>query len=437
MKNSLLFILTILIATGLYSCTDITSSGGDSENLSFLKVASSKPSKTIKNAQYWVMDEGKFVWRILESDIKGFDFEEGYECKIAVTKESDGKYRLNQILNKEKKKSVVPLISMDPNEFGGMVFNESDDWQRSISTTRSATLANAARYWTNGDVYYVFDSNFDDSLEVKYAMNTYQNNTGLRFFPGHGNGNYIRFRHGTSNYSDGVGMLGGQQIVTLANNYVYGHALHEIGHSIGLFHEQNRTDRDNYITILWDNIQSSKRSQFVIDSNTRDVCGFDFASVMLYPSDAFSKQNGLNTMVCKNNYSFRCQRDSLSEGDIEGVKSIYGPPFTILESDMEVVDEYVDAALDYYDTEVTYTIRICEDRNGLVSSSLTYPRDIRIKRVVETANSSSPRPEINTYYDYITLPAGTTTYTVGTYENIEHLRNGNPEEIRITSLTLQ
>lgn len=54
-------------------------------------------------------------------------------------------------------------------------------------------------------------------------------------------------------------MVGGKQQISLSlYGSSYGSAIHEIGHAVGLIHEQCRNDRDSYITIHTSNIESGK-----------------------------------------------------------------------------------------------------------------------------------------------------------------------------------
>lgn len=50
-----------------------------------------------------------------------------------------------------------------------------------------------------------------------------------------------------------------------------GSLIHEVGHAIGLGHEQKRPDRDNYLTVLWANINKSWRPQFSKYSSQADI----------------------------------------------------------------------------------------------------------------------------------------------------------------------
>ncbi|XP_057299510.1 zinc metalloproteinase nas-1-like [Hydractinia symbiolongicarpus] len=84
--------------------------------------------------------------------------------------------------------------------------------------------------------------------------------------------------------------------------------LHEIGHAIGFFHEQSRSDRDSYIKVMKDNfIEKDSRfeNQFYVFKTASDSMGYpyDFESIMHYPGDLGAK-NGTKTMEILEKYRY-------------------------------------------------------------------------------------------------------------------------------------
>ena len=56
-----------------------------------------------------------------------------------------------------------------------------------------------------------------------------------------------------------VGRVGRDQELNLEQACVqHGTVVHELVHAIGYYHEQSRPDRDDYVAILQENIQSGK-----------------------------------------------------------------------------------------------------------------------------------------------------------------------------------
>lgn len=77
-----------------------------------------------------------------------------------------------------------------------------------------------------------------------------------------------------------------------------GTAIHEMLHSMGVAHEQSRPDRDEYITINWQNIRSGMESQFSKNSRADTHRPYDILSIMHYGPTSFTN-NGNPTITVK------------------------------------------------------------------------------------------------------------------------------------------
>jgi hypothetical protein len=184
--------------------------------------------------------------------------------------------------------------------------------------------------WPNGQVPYQFDSGFEGQAIIFAALKHWEEKTSLRFIPRTG-GNANRYPNYLLFCDDGscsslVGMRGGKQPLSVTTWAQVGNAIHEVGHAIGLWHEQSRIDRDSFVEILFDNIKPDMRDQFaqrLLDGV--DLGEYDFESVMHYPQWAFS-MNGQDTIRPKPPHESKRlgQREGLSAGDIAAVKALYG-----------------------------------------------------------------------------------------------------------------
>lgn len=183
--------------------------------------------------------------------------------------------------------------------------------------------------WPNGTIPFELDANFTaaQNTMIQNTMNRWENNVvSLEFNARNGENNFIRFQLGGigSGCWSFVGSQGEEQQINLEpgcfNEFIIAH---EIAHALGIWHEQSRSDRNTFVTILTANIIPGRENNFNIhDTDGDDLGTYDYDSVMHYGRFAFSR-NGLATITPVQTGVTIGQRNHLSTGDIQGMCETY------------------------------------------------------------------------------------------------------------------
>lgn len=220
---------------------------------------------------------------------------------------------------------------------------------REVPTTREALLRQSrfgsfqAIYingsgfrWTGGVVPYVIDAGLPSQSRMTTAMSDIAAATaGITFVLRTSETDYIHFQDDTG-CSSAIGRQGGEQVINFGSGCSTGNARHEILHALGLYHEQSRCDRDDFVEVHLDQVESGKEHNFdKVCSGATDHGEYNEGSIMHYGPNFFAI-GSLPTLTSKRGRDAEMgQRAALASTDIATLNLLYGannqPPTAVIQ----------------------------------------------------------------------------------------------------------
>ncbi|MFM9994599.1 MAG: M12 family metallopeptidase [Phycisphaerales bacterium] len=198
-----------------------------------------------------------------------------------------------------------------------------------------------ANTWTGGVVYYVFNANVTPQQQQAMfsAWSALSAAAGLQFVPRTNEPNYLQVVGDLTptcgaSFSSAIGMTGAAQTLTICINHwgLPGLLMHETMHALGLWHEQQRSDRDPYIEVNLAAVSPGFGGNYSVVAGATPHGLYDFASLMHYDQFGFSAK-GDRTIKVKPPYQRAWQYNiglyalpgaTLSSGDQWVLKQMYG-----------------------------------------------------------------------------------------------------------------
>ncbi|KAF4013451.1 hypothetical protein G4228_005104 [Cervus hanglu yarkandensis] len=187
----------------------------------------------------------------------------------------------------------------------------------------------------------VYDGEFEEQKDISeinlalnakgailYAFEMFRLKSCVDFKPYEGESSYIIFQEFSGCWSE-VGDRHVGQNLSIGQGCDYKAIVeHEILHALGFYHEQSRTDRDDYVNIWWDEILPGYQHNFNTydDSFTTDLnTPYDYESLMHYRPLSFNKNDSVPTITAKipEFNSIIGQRMDFSAIDLERLNRMY------------------------------------------------------------------------------------------------------------------
>ena len=193
--------------------------------------------------------------------------------------------------------------------------------------TQGAGIKGEQYRWKGRVVPYEIDPALPNPKRVTDAIAHWNARTSIKFVPRVAQSDWLRFKPDPRGCASMVGRQGGRQDVILMGNCTTGNIIHEIGHAVGLWHEQCRIDRDKWVAIDLDNARPGTQHNFEQQlAKTIDVGFYDYGSIMHYPANAFAVTPTSQTIKPLNPLPpgvVMGQREALSAGDLAAIEALY------------------------------------------------------------------------------------------------------------------
>lgn len=273
---------------------------------------------------------------------------------------------------------------------GDIVLGSSEEiWARSDDTSLTVqeleedglelhglVAARESAIWPGGKVPYIIDASVPTAWlpRIRDAIAHWEDRTSIRFIElDNAEGSYIRFYDDPSqnNCQSPIGRKagGGAVAIQLADWCKWGNVAHEIGHALGLHHEQARNDRDLFITVSFSAIATdTTKFQFKQDSaKYTDLGPYCYDSIMHYPvvgnAGTFTISAKAAPQGEATGDTLRIgQRSGLSDCDVDTIHRYYGfAPISESEPVFSVNDvPAADANPDRFDGDLVFFPAGCQ-----------------------------------------------------------------------------
>ncbi|CAG5865521.1 unnamed protein product, partial [Menidia menidia] len=163
-----------------------------------------------------------------------------------------------------------------------------------------------------------------DRITIETGMQDISAGTCIKFVPRTHEANFldIQPRYGCWSF---LGQTGGSQTLSLQTPGCMwsGIAAHEFMHALGFVHEQSRSDRDHYVSIVWKNIMPDHIHNFRKQVTNNLNSPYDYNSIMHYGRYAFSEDGGPTIIPKPDPYIPIGQRDGPSALDLHKINVLY------------------------------------------------------------------------------------------------------------------